>query len=52
MRRITLLIWAIFIIIQNTFGWDWPQNRNTNGGAPEQPTTIYLGDQGSFGHDS
>lgn len=52
MKKITLLIWAIFIIIQNTFGWDWPQNRNTNGGTPEQPTTIYLGDQGSFGHDS
>jgi hypothetical protein len=32
--------------------WSTPQCRNYNGGTPEQPTTIYLGDQGTFGCDS
>ncbi|MCX6266824.1 MAG: hypothetical protein NTW16_05630 [Bacteroidetes bacterium] len=33
--------------------WNWPQCRNYNGGSPEQPaTTIYLGDNGTFGCDS
>jgi hypothetical protein len=30
----------------------WPQCRNTSGGDPEQPASVYLGDNGTFGHDS
>ena len=36
----------------NAMAWNWPQCRNYNGGSPEQPGTIYLGDTGTFGCDS
>ena len=52
MKKITLLIAILTITIQGAFAWDWPSARNYNGSTPEQPSTIYLGDQGTFGHDS
>lgn len=32
--------------------WSWPQCRNTSGGSPEQPSSVFLGDNATFGHDS
>jgi len=32
--------------------WSVPQCRNYNGGSPEQPGSIYLGDTGTFGCDA
>jgi hypothetical protein len=49
---------SIFLLLfsssfaQKNPDWSWPQCRNTSGGSPEQPTTIYLGDNGTFGCDS
>ena len=53
MRKFTLLVFILIsVTLQSSFAWDWPQCRNYNGGTPEQPSTIYLGDQATFGHDS
>ncbi|MBP1664823.1 MAG: hypothetical protein H6Q19_1963 [Bacteroidetes bacterium] len=53
MRKFTLLVIALMsLTLQSSFAWDWPQCRNYNGSTPEQPSTIYLGDQATFGHDS
>jgi hypothetical protein len=47
-----------FWLLYEDDGWKtpqkyWPQARNTNEGAPQQPATVYLGDSGlSFGCDS
>ncbi|MEI8085602.1 MAG: hypothetical protein WCG93_05225 [Paludibacter sp.] len=51
MKKIILL--GIFaILVQSMFAWSTPQCRNYNGGSPEQPGTIYLGDNGTFGCDA
>jgi hypothetical protein len=50
-----IIIFALITIptlAQKAPSWSWPQCRNYNGSSPEQPATIYLGDQGTFGHDS
>ncbi len=56
MKKISLLFFLLsFSTFFSTFlyAWDWPQCRNTNGGDPEQPSTVYLGDKSlTFGHDS
>jgi len=52
MKKITLIVFFVAFIMQSTFAWSWPQCRNYNGGSPEQPATIYLGDNGNFGCDS
>lgn len=53
MKKFTLLVFILIsVTLQSSFAWDWPQCRNYNGGTPEQPSTIYLGDQATFGHDS
>jgi cytoskeletal protein CcmA (bactofilin family) len=51
MKKIILLS-LLSVFIQNIFAWSWPQCRNYNGSTPEQPATIYLGDNGNFGCDS
>jgi hypothetical protein len=49
---------AYWILYDDNGNWqtpqqDWPQARNTDGNAPQQPSTIYLGDTGLlFGCDS
>ncbi|MBT3193669.1 MAG: hypothetical protein HN341_14070 [Verrucomicrobia bacterium] len=40
------------LLSRSVYAWDWPQCRNYNGGGPEQPSSIYLGDTGTFGCDS
>ncbi len=52
LSMISFLMISFFCFGQKSPQWSWPQCRNTNGGSQEQPATIYLGDQGTFGHDS
>ena len=52
MKKLSILFMLLSISPIYLLSWDWPQCRNTNGGSPEMPSTIYLGDTGEFGHDS
>ena len=53
MKRILLSLVLVAFIVQNMFAWSTPQSRNYNGSSsPEQPSTLYVGDTGSFGCDS
>ncbi|MFZ4520122.1 MAG: T9SS type A sorting domain-containing protein [Bacteroidales bacterium] len=47
-----IVLCSVFGFSQKSPLWSWPQCRNYNGGVPEQPATIYLGDNGTFGCDS
>ena len=51
-----LLLGVLFLgqglLANNAHAWSWPSCRNYNGSSPEQPSTIYLGDTGTFGCDS
>ncbi len=50
MKKVLLFGIVFLLTITVVFG---QQARNTNSGSPEQPSsTIYLGDNGTFGHDS
>jgi len=50
MKKIYLsLIVLVCFFTQNIYS---QQCRNTGGNSPQQPATIYIGDVGTFGHDS
>jgi hypothetical protein len=49
---VLILFCTNFISAQKSVLWSWPSCRNYNGGFPEQPATIFLGDQATFGCDS
>ena len=52
MKRIKTIFFMVAFVPLLLLSWTEPSCRNTSGGSPEQPTTIYLGDSGTFGHDS
>ncbi len=52
MTRLVFTLCFLIVLVQGLFAWNWPQCRNTNGCSPEQPTTIFLGDQKDFGCES
>jgi hypothetical protein len=50
MKKIYLSIFVLVcFFIQNIYS---QQCRNTGGNSPQQPATIYIGDDGTFGHQS
>jgi len=50
MKKIYFIIFVtVCFFYQNIYS---QQCRNTGGNSPQQPATIYIGDVGTFGHDS
>lgn len=42
----------IYSYFGNNYYWSWPDCRNTDGSSPEQPSSVFLGDNATFGHES